>query len=103
MLGGISNKMYMGGIDDMVPTLIWGGGGQVHQVYMYCACVAGRDAHLVCGYSMASKAIWYDYVTISSVSKVSNLAGEQLHTDTRHAASRHTHYNHINDIFSDIF
>ena len=30
---------------------------------------------------MASKAIWYDYVTISSVSKVSNLAGEQLHKD----------------------
>ena len=30
---------------------------------------------------MASKAIWYDYVTISSVSKVSNLAGEEIHTD----------------------
>ena len=36
---------------------------------------------------MASKAIWYDYVTISSVSKVSNLAGEKLHSDAKTSES----------------
>ena len=32
---------------------------------------------------MTSKAIWYDYVTISSVSKVSNLAGEELYSESK--------------------